>query len=101
MIMRLWHAYATPANADAYQEMVASEVLPGFHRYRGYKGAHILRREENGEIEFVIITSWESWEAIEEFAGAGHRKAVIWPKAAALLTRYDEESVHYETTWVP
>jgi heme-degrading monooxygenase HmoA len=101
MIMRVWRAYAPPANAEAYQQMIATEVLPGYHRFAGYRGTHILRREANGEVEFVIITMWESWEAVEEFAGPGHKKAVIWPKAAALLTRYDDESIHYEGTWVP
>ena len=101
MIMRVWHAYATPSNADAYQSIIETEVLPGYHRFSGYRGTHILRREENGEVEFTIITTWDSWNAIEEFAGPAHKKPVIWPKAAALLTRYDEESVHYEGTWVP
>ena len=45
--------------------------------------------------------AWDSWEAIERFAGKGRTASVIHPAAADLLTRHDERSEHFEGVWVP
>ena len=100
-IMRIWHGWTTPRNADAYEDLLKGEILPGIHRVDGYGGAFLLRRETDGEVEFITITTWDSWEAIERFAGEGHTAAVVPPRARELLARFDEQSEHYEATWVP
>lgn len=102
MIMRIWHGWTRKGkNATEYDEMLRSEVLPAIHRIAGYKGTWLLRRDSGEEVEFVTITTWDSWEAIEEFAGKGRNNSVIYPKAAELLTRHDEHSEHFEAVWVP
>jgi hypothetical protein len=80
--------------------MLENEILPAIHRISGYKGAHLLRRDCGDEVEFITITTWDSWDAIREFAGDGKTGAVIYPKAHALLTRFDEHSERYDATWV-
>src|SRR5437762_2461402 len=44
MIARIWHGWTSPGNADAYQQLLQTKILPGIHRVAGYKGAHLLRR---------------------------------------------------------
>jgi heme-degrading monooxygenase HmoA len=100
MIMRVWHGFTKPEDADEYERMLRVEILPGIHRIRGYGGAWLLRRSAGAEVEFVTITTWDSWAAIEEFAGRGRTASVIHPKAARLLTRHDAESVHFDASWV-
>jgi heme-degrading monooxygenase HmoA len=101
MIMRLWHGYTSLENADAYEELLKTEVLPGIHRVKGYRGAYLLRRSSGDEEEFITLTAWDSWEAIEEFAGHDHAHAVVPPKARKLLSRFDAASEHYQAEWVP
>jgi heme-degrading monooxygenase HmoA len=101
MIMRVWHGWTKAKDADAYDAMLRNEILPGIHRIQGYGGTWLLRRQAGEEVEFVTITTWDSWKAIEEFAGKGRSKSVIYPKAEHLLTRHDEQSVHFDATWVP
>ena len=101
MIARLWHGWTTRENADAYEGLLRSEVLPGIHRIEGYKGAYLLRREAGGEIEFVTVTLWDSFEAIRAFAGADYEVAVVLPEARKLLSRFDPRSVHYDTRLAP
>jgi heme-degrading monooxygenase HmoA len=101
MIMRLWHGWTRQADADEYDRLLRNDILPGIHRIRGYKGCWLLRRAADKEIEFVTITTWESWDAIEEFAGKSRVSSVIDPRAAHLLTRHDSTSEHYEATWIP
>ena len=101
MIMRVWHGWTKAKDADEYNRLLRDEILPGIHRIKGYGGSWILRRTAGDEVEFVTITTWDSWSAIEEFAGKGRTKSVIHPKAAHLLTRHDEQSVHFDAAWVP
>jgi len=99
MISRLWHGWATPENADAYEKLLREEVLPGIHRVPGFKGAHLLRRNLNNEVEFVTITMFDSIEAVKEFAGEDYEVAVVPPQARKLLSRFDARSAHYETVF--
>jgi heme-degrading monooxygenase HmoA len=96
MIARIWHGWAAPANADAYEELLRAEVLPGIHRIGGHRGAYLLRREAGDEVEFVTITLFDSMDAVRAFAGDDVEAAVVPPAARALLSHFDERSVHYE-----
>lgn len=99
MISRLWHGWTTRENANAYEELLRSEVLPGIHQVKGFVGAHLLRRDvqDKDEVEFVTLTLFDSLEALKAFAGEDYEAAVVPPKARKLLSRFDARSVHYET----
>jgi heme-degrading monooxygenase HmoA len=97
MISRLWHGWTKRDDADRYEELLRSEILPGIHRVAGFKGASVLRREEKDEVEFVTLTMFDSMAAVKEFAGEDYEVAVILPEARKLLARFDARSAHYET----
>ncbi len=100
MIARLWHGWTRPENAEKYQNLLQSHILPGIHRVTGYNGAWLMRRDVGNEVEFITVTLWQNWDAIREFSGpAGH--AVVPDEARKLLSRFDEESTHYDGAWVP
>jgi heme-degrading monooxygenase HmoA len=101
MIARIWHGYTSPQNADAYEQLLQTTILPAIHRVAGYRGSYLLRRDAGAEVEFITVTLWESMEAIQAFAGAEHDAAVIPEPARKLLSRYDSRSVHYDATWCP
>lgn len=96
MIGRIWHGWTSAANADAYERLLRSEVLPGIHRVAGYRGAQLFRRDVADGSEFVTLCLFDSWDAVREFAGADYEVAVVPPAARALLDHFDERSVHYE-----
>ena len=98
MITRVWKGRTgTTADADAYEELLRSEILPGIHRVPAFRGATVLRRDVGDGVEFVVLTRFESLEAVPEFAGAEFDVAVIEPEAHALLATFDERAAHYET----
>ncbi len=101
MISRIWHGWTSRANADAYQNLLTTKILPGIHRVAGYKGATLLRRDAGAEVEFVTITMFESLDAVKAFAGADYEVAVVPAEARALLARFDERSKHYENVQIP
>src|SRR4029079_14927204 len=93
---RIWHGWTAPENADAYEALLRSEVLPGIDRIEGFRGAHLLRRDAGDEVEFVTLTVFDSLEAVREFAGEDYEVAVVPPEARRLLAPYDESSAHYD-----
>ena len=101
MITRIWHGCTKPENADAYHQLLTTKILPGIHRVKGYHGTYLLRRDLQGEVEFITLTLWESLDAIREFAGKDYEMAVVPPEAKTLLVRFDERSEHYGTVWCP
>ncbi|HUV74433.1 MAG TPA: antibiotic biosynthesis monooxygenase [Anaerolineae bacterium] len=98
MISRVWHGWTTPANADAYESLLQSEIFQGIQdrQIAGYQGIHLLRRSLEHEVEFVTIMWFDSIEAVRTFAGEDYEVAVVPPKARALLSRFDARSQHYE-----
>ncbi len=98
MICRIWHGWTAPADADAYEALLKSEILTGIQdrQIAGYRGIQLLRRSQGDEVEFVTMMWFDSVEAVRTFAGEDYEKAVVPPKARRLLSRFDERSQHYE-----
>ena len=103
MISRIWHGWTTPENADAYERIVSTEVLPEIaaRQIAGYRGAHLLRRPIDDEVEFVTIMWFDSLEAVRDFMGDDYEVAHVPPPARAVLARFDRRSQHYETLLAP
>ena len=98
MISRVWHGWTNPENANAYEELLKSEVFENIQsrQIAGYQGIHLLRRSLEDEVEFITIMWFDSVDAVREFAGEDHEAAVVPPKARALLSRFDARSQHYD-----
>ena len=98
MISRVWHGWTTPANADAYEALLKSEIFTGIknRQIAGYRGIHLFRRNLGKEVEFVTVMWFDSIDAVQAFAGENYEVAVVPPKARALLSRFDARSQHYE-----
>lgn len=101
MITRLWHGWTTRENADAYETLLQTKILPGIFRIQGYLGAYLLRRAMDEGVEFVTLTLWDSLAAVQAFAGDDQAHAVVPPEAHQLLSHFDETSLHYETVLTP
>ena len=97
MICRLWHGWTAAADADAYERYLRDELYPRLEReLDGYRGHHILRRQDGAEIEFVTLTWFDSLETVRGFAGDDLETPVITETAARLLAHYDDRAVHYD-----
>ncbi len=96
MIARIWHGFTSLDNASQYESMLCKDVLPGIEKVKGYKGAQLMRRNQEDEVEFITITYFDDIDAVIAFAGEDYTKAVIHKEAGKLLSHYDERSVHYD-----
>lgn len=98
MITRLWRGWTTSENADAYQSFLMTELFPSMREIRGFRGAEVFQRADNGSVAFVTLTRFDTIDAIRAFAGHDYEAAVIEPTARALLERYDERAEHFQTS---
>lgn len=98
MIARIWHGFTLPANADAYEALLRTEIFEGIanRKIPGYRGIELLRRDLGDETEFVTIMWFDSLNDVRAFAGEDFESAVVPAKARALLARFDPRSAHYE-----
>ena len=99
MIKRLWHGWTTPENADAYENLLRTEIFPGIQAkgVAGYRGIELLRRPlPGGQVEFVTVMEFDSWESVRQFAGEDYETAYVPPQARRVLARFDARSAHYE-----
>lgn len=95
MIVRIWRGWTTPADADAYERVLMEQVIPGIaaRGISGVAGPAVLRREVGEEVEFTTIMTFEDDAGVEAFGGADGA-AVVPEPARAVLSRFDEFSVH-------
>lgn len=96
MIIREWRGRALKSREGAYAEHFNHQVLPQLREVPGFVGAHLCCRPKGDLIEFVVLTRWESFDAIRGFAGERYDAAVVEPAAAAALTDFDPLVQHYE-----
>lgn len=98
MISRIWHGWTTFGNADAYENLLKTEIFPGIasKKVSGYRGIKLLRRPFGDEVEFVTIMQFDSLEAVKAFAGEDYEQSYVPEKARRILSRHDERSQHYE-----
>lgn len=47
-------------------------------------------------VEFLVVTCWDSMEAIEAFAGPDPDVAVVPEKVQEMMVEYDRFAGHYE-----
>ena len=98
MILRLWRGWATPENADGYEELIRTAIFPGIlaRTVAGQEGLELFRRPFDAEVEFMTLMRFASWDAVKAFAGTNWETSVVPPAARAVLARFDERAVHYE-----
>jgi uncharacterized protein YciI/heme-degrading monooxygenase HmoA len=101
LILRMWKARSTAGKSDQYSQHATTRVFPALGAIKGHRGAYLLQRPVDGEIELVVLTFWESMEAIRVFAGAEPEKAVVEAEARAILTSFDQSVMHFEVVHGP
>lgn len=96
MIVRAWRGVAAAADEEKYPRHLLGTVKPKLQGIPGFLGLYLLRRRDPTEVEFQVLTLWDSMETIRKFAGATPERAVVEPEAKAALIRFDAEVRHYE-----
>jgi len=97
MISRLWRGVARAECALTYIEHLQKETFPAIRALPGFRRAAILHRPCDLGTEFVIVTEWESEEAVVAFAGDDVLAAVVPEKVRRMMVEFDAYARHYST----
>ena len=96
MIARIWHGTTSLENFQPYTEFLRRVAIPDYKKTRGFKGLTFLRRVEDTEAHFTLVTYWTDIEAIKEFAGPEFRRAKYYPEDEDYLLEFEEYVEHHE-----
>jgi heme-degrading monooxygenase HmoA len=96
MIIREWRGRATTLNAGTYPNHFRTNMVRQLRNVPGFIGACLSQRQFNDKIEYLVLTRWQSMDAIRGFAGNDVSRAVVEPQAVAALIEFDATVQHYE-----
>ena len=96
MIARHWKGVTRPGEADNYIRHLREETFPALKKIPGFVRASIFRREVSAGTEFLIVTVWQSLDAIRAFAGPDAEVAVVPDAVQAMMVEFDRRAVHFE-----
>ena len=95
-IARTWHGTTSAEKADAYLELMRTVALPDYRSIPGNLGAFTLVRREGESTHFLMVTFWESEEAIAAFAGERIAAAKFYDFDDSFLIVKEPTATHYE-----
>ena len=96
MIARFWRGVTSKSKADQYFEYLEKTGLKDYRSTEGNRGVYVFRRIENDRAVFLLMSLWESYDAIRRFAGPNFEKAVYYPEDKKFLLELEPNVVHYE-----
>ena len=98
MICRLWRGWTTPENADDYERIVRTEVIPGIEARKipGFRHIDLMKRDLGDEVEFQTLMWFDSLDTIKAFMGEDYSISHVPAAAQAVLSRFDAHAAHFE-----
>jgi heme-degrading monooxygenase HmoA len=99
MIARTWRGATRANDADAYLDYLHQTGLAEYRKVEGNRGVLALRRVANDQAEFLLVSLWESEQAVRRFAGPDIERAVFYPEDERFLVSRDDHVTHYEVVF--
>lgn len=101
MIARLWHGVVPSEKADAYHIYLLQTGVRDYQSTPGNRGVYVLRCGKVDRAHFLLVSLWESWEAIRAFAGEEVERARYYAADADYLVEFEPTVTHYEVLETP
>lgn len=96
MIARLWSGAVRQEDGERYLEYLEETGIAEYRSTEGNRGVMVLRRDRGGRMEFLLISLWDSMEAVRRFAGPEPERAVFYPEDDRFLVQRAETVEHYD-----
>lgn len=96
VVARMWHGRVLTTKADEYYPYLKEAGIDKIKAIEGNLGAQVMRRNNGKETEFVVISYWESTDAIKKFAGEDFEKTHFLPKDPQYLLELEPKVKHFE-----
>ena len=96
MIARTWHGVTSLAKADEYLRLMRTVAVPDYQAIAGNRGVYVMRRIEDETAHFLLLTLWDSEDAIRQFAGEDIERAKYYDFDPDYLLELEPTVTHYE-----
>jgi heme-degrading monooxygenase HmoA len=99
MIARIWRGATHARDAKAYLEYLDRTGHTEYRRVPGHRRTVTLRRTDDSRAEFVVISFWDSIDAIRAFAGSDVERAVFYPEDDRYLVEREDRVEHFDVAY--
>ena len=94
-IARIWHGRTVASKADAYEKYL-NDGVSKMAKVPGNLGVEVLRRNQGGTADFIVISYWTSIDAVKNYAGSDYAKVKPLARDREFLMDPEPEVAHYE-----
>ena len=98
MIARIWRGAVRQEDGDVYEQYIRDTGVAEYKATAGNLGVTMMRRQVGDRTEFMLLSLWESLDAVKAFAGEDYEEGVYYPEDDRYLVERDEKSSHWEVT---
>ena len=96
MIVRTWHGRTRLSDADAYESFMKNRAAPDYGSVDGLQQLFFTRRDDGDVSHFLLITVWDSIEAVKKFAGENPSVAKYYPEDDEFLLEKEAHSLNHQ-----
>ncbi|PHR74674.1 MAG: antibiotic biosynthesis monooxygenase [Lutibacter sp.] len=96
MIARIWKGRTKIEHLEEYTEFLKVRAIPDYKKTEGFAKLIFLKRTDNEFAYFNLVTFWENFEVIKNFAGKDFEKAKYYPEDKNYLIDFPKKVIHYE-----
>lgn len=96
MIARIWRGITLKDKADDYLAYLQETGLRDYAKTPGNHGVTVLRRNQGEHCEIMLISLWDSMQAVRAFAGENPDQSVYYPEDDQFLLEMEPLVRHYE-----
>ena len=101
MVARVWVGITREAQARDYLAYLNRTRVKTHREAEGNRGVYVLQRVCGGRADFVLLSLWESMEAIPEFSRGDLEKEASYPADKDFLLEFDSKVTLYEVLVQP
>jgi len=96
VVVRSWRGSTAAADADRYVGYMNETGVAELAATPGNQGVQMWQRIEGDRAEFLVVSYWDSRDAIRAFAGDDIDVARYYPEDDAYLLEKDPRCRHYD-----
>ena len=101
MIARTWHGRVPRQHADGFHDHLLRTGIADYRAAHGCLDAQLLRRDDGTWTHFLLISYWESVEAVTRYAGPNVDVALLYAGDNAFGLEADSHATHYDVLATP
>lgn len=96
MITRVWRGRTRAADAEGYERFLKEMAYPDYGEVPGNRGWILLRRRVADIVEFMLVSFWDSMEALKEYTRGDPERPKYYHEDRAALMELPEQVEHYQ-----